>query len=252
MGESELVRCLDCGHEWECSAQYPQCSDPDDECGRSRNVEPVSELERDASARTADTGSPSERDGEPSGDSHAQPERDSEWSPLFDAQETETEPVEDMSMSEPPEIDDYGGADEPDGMGRETPEETAEATAEQIPELEAEDIELFVKTPFDMAATTRGDHWELGDDELDQLSHAYARVGNKYAPYLLKEHAPEAMAAVTTMAVVGPRMAEDKRQQEEQESEERDDEAQEQADRSSGQQVEQIETDNDAFAYDQL
>lgn len=42
--EGTLVRCLDCGHEWNTVAVYPQCADPKDECNRSRDVMPVAEL----------------------------------------------------------------------------------------------------------------------------------------------------------------------------------------------------------------
>jgi len=247
MSDGTPVRCLDCGHEWETVADYPQCSDPDDECGRSRNVEPIAELEGEQSGEHPHAGM-SERDPAPSGDSHEQSGQDSDWSPLFDAQESETEPVEDMSMSEAPEIE--GMADPEAG-----PDETADPTESadvDLPELEPEDIELFVKTPFDMAAKSRGEHWELGDDELTQLSHAYARVGNKYAPYVMKEHAPEAMAAITTVAVVGPRVAEDKAQEKEQEKAEKDTEARDETDRSSNRVAQNQNNQQDGFAYDSL
>lgn len=47
MAEERLVQCLDCGNQWESSADRPRCSDPGDECGRSRNTAPVDELEYD-------------------------------------------------------------------------------------------------------------------------------------------------------------------------------------------------------------
>lgn len=47
MAEERLVQCLDCGNQWKSSAENPRCSDPDDECGRSRNTAPVDELEYD-------------------------------------------------------------------------------------------------------------------------------------------------------------------------------------------------------------
>lgn len=206
------VRCLDCGHEWETVAEYPQCSDPNDECGRSRNVEPIAEIE-------GGDGGMSERDPEPSGDSQAE----GGWSPVFETQEEETETVEDMSFSEEPEIEDHdlgfgAGDTDSDPGGDSDPDEGAEPSP---PQLEPEDIEFFVKTPFDMAAKSRGDHWELGEDELTQLSHAYCRVGNKYLPYMMAEHAPEVMAALTTMAVVGPRLAEDKANEEQEQKEQK-------------------------------
>lgn len=205
--DGTLVQCQECGHEWETVAEYPQCSDPNDECGRSRNVEPVSEA-------NTDTDHLSERDPEPSGDSQAQ----GEWSPLFESEETESDAPEDMSFSEPPELDGH----QPSERGGDESEQHATAEPDvSPPDLEPEDIELFVKTPFDMAAKSRGEHWSLGDDELDQLSHAYCRVGNKYMPYLMAEHAPEVMAAITTVAVVGPRVAEDKAKQNEKEQQER-------------------------------
>lgn len=48
-GGERLVRCVDCGNEWQSEAETPRCSDPNDECDRSRNVEPVAALkiERD-------------------------------------------------------------------------------------------------------------------------------------------------------------------------------------------------------------
>ena len=233
MSEARQVRCLDCGHEWSCKAQYPQCSDPNDECGRSRNVEPVSELE-------SDSGSVSERDPEPSGDSGSE----GEWSPLFETQESETEPVEDMSISDPPEVEGLG-ASEPEPSADESATQQA---AEQVPELEPEDIELFVKTPFDMAAKSRGEHWELGEDETQQLSVAYAKLGNKYMPYMLAEHAPEVMAGITTVAVIGPRLAEDKNQAEDEKEPEADTEARQESDRMTAEQS----TKQQRSAYDRL
>jgi hypothetical protein len=156
---------------------------------------------------------------------------------MFEAQETETEPVEDMSMDEPPELD-SGQVASPDP--EQGPEPEPEQVEEQVPELEPEDVKFFVKTPFDMASRKRGEHWELNDDELENLSQAYTRVGNKYAPYLLKEHAPEVMAAVTTASVVGPRMMTDKQRKKEQQKAEKDTEPKEESDRQSGQSESQL------------
>lgn len=232
MSDSTEVECQECGHTWESVADYPQCSDPNDTCGRSRNVEPVSNAN--------DTGgASSERDGPPSGDSQSE----GEWSPLFDAEQTETEPVEDMSFSEKPELEEH-----PD-MGESESDESPDFEQDpELPELEADDIELFVKTPFDIASRTRGDHWELSDDELTQLSHAYAKVGNKYAPYLMKEHAPEVMAMMTTAAVVGPRVATDRAEKKKEKAEQTDDEPQERGDRRSAAQT----TDEANFAYSKV
>lgn len=243
MAESREVRCLDCGHEWNCRADYPQCADPNDECGRSRNVEPIAGLEGSR-----------DRDPETAGESHTETETETEtgqWSPVFETAETETEPVEDMSMSEPPELGDDPTGDGPgDSLATEADAgdgESPEFETEDLPELEPEDIELFVKTPFDVAAKSRGDHWELDDDELGQLSHAYCRVGNKYAPYLMKEHAPEILAAVTTVAVVGPRVAEDKEQADDGDEPSVDAEA-----RSRGNRRTDTEKQQASTAYDKL
>lgn len=235
MSDGTLVECLECGHEWETVAEYPQCSDPEDICGRSRNVEPVNDT-------NAEGGPPSERDTSPSGDSQTE----GEWSPLFDAENTDTEPVEDMSLSEKPELEDHPELSDDDG---ESPEFEQ---GPELPDLEPEDIELFVKTPFDMAAKSRGEHWELGDDELSQLSHAYAKVGNKYAPYLMAEHAPEVMATITTVAVIGPRVATDRQEAKEEEKGQTDDEPKESGDRRNARPAEAVAQTQESFAYDNV
>lgn len=65
----------------------------------------------------------------------------------------------------------------------------------------------------------------MRDHELEQLSRAYARVGNKYLPYLLAEYTVEGLALLTTATVIAPRIQEDRRRAQREAARQRDTEA---------------------------
>lgn len=196
MAKSRKVRCNECGHEWDCSAKYPQCSDPNDVCGRSRDITVLEEPDPDAGESREPEPEPAQSESPAEGDSRAR-------APFFSGENVEADPERDMSLGDGPEI---------------TPAESSDSDgqddSEELPDLDAYDIELFIKTPFDMLARQRGDHWALTDGEQKQLGEAWSRVANKYAPAIMAEHMVEAMAVVTTISVVAPRLQEDKQRRE--------------------------------------
>jgi len=228
MAESRLVRCNDpdCGHEWESSASDPRCSDPDGICGRSR-ASPVE------SAESGDTGSPDavETDADSTDGTDDSSGTDSDgWSPIFETSDERTGVGADAPSA--PSIED-GDEDTDDGESW----ESSSGPEHEIPELDAEDVRPFLVTMFGGPPTSddepipgflsqqRGEHWAMRDHELDQLSRAYARVGNKYLPYLLAEYTVEGLALLTTATVVAPRLQEDRRRAEREKKRQRDTEA---------------------------
>lgn len=193
MSEKAEYRCQECGHTFKSKQDYPQCADPNDECGRSRNVEEVTdepepEPEPDASDEPEPEPEP-ESDGDDSG----------EWTPMFEAETVQKEPAGDMDMSGI-SGDSDGDSEETEGVEMEPP----------TPTLEGEDIEPIISSTFSMVATRRGEHWELSDSEADKMADAYARLGQKYLPYLLAEHSVEITAIIVTGTIVLPRLKTDK------------------------------------------
>ncbi len=215
MSESRLVRCNDpeCGHEWESSADDPRCSDPDGICGRSR-ASPVE------SAESADASGSESGDGVETGTSGTDSGTDSTDDSsgfFFETSEERTGVTDDAPAS--PSIADDGD--------EESDEEEDDGPDAEIPELDAEDVRPFLVTMFGGPPTPdddeaipgymsqqRGEHWAMREHELQQLSRAYARVGNKYLPYLLAEYTVEGLALLTTATVVAPRLQEDRRRAE--------------------------------------
>lgn len=218
MAEARLVRCRECGHEWESTASDPRCSDPNDECGRARadvvdeNAD-ENESPDDTASRTDSTDSPDDSDSDG-------------WSPIF---ETSDERTGAGDTADAPSIETDDDAD--DG---ESSSESSDGPDAEIPELDAEDVRPFLVTMFGGPPTSddepipgfmsqqRGEHWAMRDHELDQLSRAYARVGNKYLPYLLAEYTVEGLALLTTATVVAPRLQEDRRRAEREKKRQRD------------------------------
>lgn len=216
MAESRLVRCNDpdCGHEWESSASDPRCSDPDGICGRSRASPVESGSSTDSDSRD---GVETDSDGTDSTDS-ADGSGSDGWSPIFETSDERTGAGTDAPSA--PSIED----DQDDDDGESS--ESSSGPDHEIPELDAEDVRPFLVTMFGGPPTSddepipgflsqqRGDHWAMRDHELDQLSRAYARVGNKYLPYLLAEYTVEGLALLTTATVIAPRLQEDRRRAE--------------------------------------
>lgn len=222
MTDARRVRCddPDCGHEWESSATDPRCSDPDGICGRSR----ASPIEDDADTSADDDtqdGGDTVRDADDDGDT---------WDPLFETTSERTGVGADAPDAPAVDTDDDGESD--DGGGGDPDTDDVE-----IPDLDPEDVRPFLVTIFGgpptdgdepipgFASQQRGEHWQMRDHELQQLSRAYARVGNKYLPYLMAEHAVEGLALLTTITIVAPRLQEDRRQEKKREARERDTDA---------------------------
>lgn len=216
MAEARLVRCRECGHEWESTADDPRCSDPNDECGRARAdvVEETSDSDSGDDTESGTDGTDSTDDGSDSGRS------------LFFETSDERTGVGD-DAPERPTLDDGDDSDEES--------DDDDGPDAEIPELEPEDVRPFLVTIFGgppqsgdddaipgYMSMNRGEHWEMRDHELDQLSRAYARVGNKYLPYLLSEYTVEGLALLTTVTVVAPRLQEDRRRAEQEAKRQRD------------------------------
>lgn len=221
MADGRLVRCRECGHEWTSTADDPRCSDPNDECGRARadvvdeNAD-SNESPDDTASRTDSTDSPDDSDSDG-------------WTPIF---ETKDERTGSGDVADAPSIetDDDGDDDGESSSDDDGPDA-------EIPELDAEDVRPFLVTMFGgppesgdepipgYMSQQRGRHWAMRDHELNQLSRAYARVGNKYLPYLLQEYTVEGLALITTATVIAPRLQEDRRRAEREEKRARDTEA---------------------------
>lgn len=226
MQESRRVECKDpdCGYTWESTADDPRCPDPDSICGRSRARE-VGDPDADADG-DLDEGEESVPD--------TSEETDEERGLSFLTREVRTDAG---GESQSPPSRDRGDTDDEsdaDADGDDSDEDDEEI---ELPELEAEDIRPMFEFAFGaqdgtensadpvdgFLSRSRGAHWRMKDRELDQLSRAWARVGNKYAPYLLAEYSVEGMALITTAMIVMPRVQEDKRREELAEAQERDD-----------------------------
>jgi len=212
MSEKRLVRCNDpdCGYEWKSSASDPRCSDPHDICGRSR-ASPV-ESGQDTSTESQDNTASGTDTRTESSDSADGQSDDGSWSPLFDTKEERTGAADD--------------APEPPSIGQDDGDSADDEPSHEIPDLEPEDVRPFLVTAFGgpptegdekipgFASQQRGEHWALREHEISQLSRAYARVGNKYLPYIMAEYTVEGLALMTTAMIMAPRLQEDRRQKE--------------------------------------
>lgn len=88
MAEERLVECQVCGYRWESSAKTPQCTDPNDTCGRSRRVEEVQPDE-------SQDGGDAEQDS--NGDEQAAEQPNEQESEQEETQETDNEPEDEDS-----------------------------------------------------------------------------------------------------------------------------------------------------------
>lgn len=82
----------------------------------------------------------------------------------------------------------------------------------------AEILAPLLKITFGIIASKKGGHWALGDQEAVELGNAYGDVMDKYFPEVAV--GCELTAVMCTLVVVGPRVAEDKRQAAEQKKQE--------------------------------
>lgn len=82
---------------------------------------------------------------------------------------------------------------------------------DELPEIDPETLEPALKATFNLAATNRGDHWELDDEEAEKLAEGWCPVINHYAPHFLRQYTELGAAVIVTYTVVGPRLAEDKK-----------------------------------------
>ena len=69
----------------------------------------------------------------------------------------------------------------------------------------------MLQITFGLIAARRGKHWALSDGEADEAGKAYGAVIDKYLPDVAM--GPEVTAVMITLAIVGPRLGEDKRQE---------------------------------------
>lgn len=214
MTESRTVECQDCGYRWESSAADPRCSKST--CGRSRNVEPVEDDLDDE----PDEG---DRDDEPEAlDSQMDPadDLDDDLDDEQDADDDEGgftaafESVNQTADVEPSTPEPSTSTDEDDGDEQDADDEDSGSDgpdpAEDVPEIDPEQLAVAFDVTFDMAADRRGDHWALDDGEDMKLGKAWAPVLNTYAPTLFAEHTEVGIAVMCTFAVVAPKLAEDR------------------------------------------
>lgn len=208
MTEKRTVECQDCGYRWESSATNPRCSKSD--CGRSRNVEAVD----------------GDRDDDP----------DESTSSVDSDELTETTQVEDDDDLED-DVDDGGGGftasfesidqrtetddadldldalgstsqeDEDDADQEASDDEQGAEPAEDVPELDPEQLEAAFSLTFDVVDQQQRADWTLDDDEAAKLGKAWAPVANEYMPYMLAEHTEIGIAVVCTASIVMPRLA---------------------------------------------
>ncbi len=61
---------------------------------------------------------------------------------------------------------------------------------------------------FGLIASRRGQHWALSDGEAKEAAEAYGTVIDKYFPDV--NTGPELTAVIVTLAIVGPRLGQDR------------------------------------------
>jgi len=211
MTEKREVECLDCGYRWESAASDPRCSKS--ECGRSRNVEPVILVEDDLDVE------PVEPDILVEDDLADEPEPDDDGGGFTAAFES----VSNTADVEPSTPTASTSTDEDDEQDTDDEDEASDGPdpADDVPEIDPEQLAVAFDVTFDFAADRRGDHWALDDGEDEKLGKAWAPVLNTYAPQLFAEHTEVGIAIMATFAVVAPKLAEDRELQKLREQQER-------------------------------
>jgi len=206
MTDARLVECQDCGYRWESSASSPRCSKAD--CGRSRNVEPVEDEPTDEDDEADDLDDDPVDD--PVDDSVEQDDDGDDGG--FTASFKSREQTADHVDAETPDLDD--DLDDEDDDGEQDGDDGKDADpAEDVPDLDPEQLETGFDLTFDVIANQRGEHWRLDDDadEAEKLAKAWTPVMNHYAPVLFRQHTEVGVALIATVSIIGPRLAEDKR-----------------------------------------
>lgn len=72
----------------------------------------------------------------------------------------------------------------------------------------AEVLAPLLQITFGIVASRRGPHWALSDGEAKEAGEAYGAVMDKYFPEV--SMGPEVTAVMVTLAIVGPRVMQDK------------------------------------------
>jgi hypothetical protein len=221
------VKCDECGHSWDYSGEdvsNARCSKP--ECGRSRKV---SAVETDDAAADVEDDAAEDLGDEPEPDDDAD-EGGSTYRASFEAADDKA----DVSPGNPFTSDgDDADGDGDDGEDSSTSSDAADAAAEEIPDIDAEQIEMGIDATFDYLAARRGPHWALEEQdgekpgEAEALAKAWTPVVNHYAPILFKQYTELGAAVIVTVSVVGPRLATDRAMAED--AEQADREAREEA-----------------------
>lgn len=100
------------------------------------------------------------------------------------------------------EAEEVQGGEYIPGQGEQAePEPAGPATGEIIAPI--------LQITFGLIASRRGAHWALTDQEAIEAGNAYGAVMDKYFPDA--PMGPEVTAVIVTLAIVGPRVGEDKR-----------------------------------------
>ena len=224
-----LVECQECGYQWDSSAKIPRCTQ--DGCG-SRNVEeieeesepdeqadhdPAEQAGKNDLARDDTPGTTTESDDEP--DDGDDGDDSSGYTPMFETskQRTDASPGLSGSASSSSDDDQAGG----DGRDRDDEQDDEPDDAEPEIEIDADTLEPAIDATFTVLDGRMVTDWSLEEEETQKLAAGWAPVANKWAPQLLANHGVEAVAVLTTFAILGPRLsAEQQARQEQQEREE--------------------------------
>lgn len=233
MPSERLVECQDCGYRWESGAENPRCAKSD--CGRSRNVEPVADdLDRDDDLdddqdqpvedveETPDEGGDAEPGrGTPSGESDEDTDPDNGsggYTPAFQTQQTRTDTARERATTTDEDVReavDDAGQDDGDQDGDQDDDQDGSdqqpSGPDELPEIDPETLKPAIEATFGLAATQRGDHWDVDEDEAMKLAEGWTPVINHYAPHVLRQYTEVGAALIVTYTVLAPRLAEDKR-----------------------------------------
>lgn len=224
MSEQRKVRCLDCGYEWKSSASDPRCSKSD--CGRSRNVEPVTDLDEpdDANDEVDDDlgeqvdGADDPREAVSMEDDEVQEAKDEVAEQVEDAADDASddgdgyEPMfksrrKTVEQSERTQSSSSGDTADPDeDEDADSDEQEADAD-DATPEVEPEEMAVIFETTMSVIDTRMLTDWELEEDEAEKLGRAWCPVANKWLPHLFRQHSVEAAAVIATASLFGPKFA---------------------------------------------
>lgn len=243
MADARMVRCQDCGHTWESTAEQPRCTSSG--C-RKRNVVEVGssedDYEEDGEKDDSDPNADADSGGEQTEESATvEQERDESddsggpsggFTPAFESAEVAASTASETPAARPA-IEDEGettSEDSTPGDDRTDDESDSDETTEDIPEIDPETLVPVFNSTFSLIDSRMLADWELRehadredkDPEAVQLATAWAPVINHYAPALFKQNAVAGAAVITTAAVLAPRLREEQDLRSKQESRERE------------------------------